>query len=130
MRFTVLALLHALVLTGCVSASFEGSVEPNRVVTDVLSDGATIAGRYDPSGFTAAHARNMAGASCNGGDVATYTEEMRDGQVVFFATCTNGTVHGAGSGINFTRTTPGSVTYSSIYSSNGQIVTTEGTLAM
>ncbi len=115
----------ALLLVACGGPSSESSVETNVVVTDVV-DGDKISGRYDPTGFTQANARKMAGFSCVDAQLATYGEAAVDGQNVFEATCTSGIVHGKGSGVNFTRTGVNSAKYSSIFSLNGELVFDSG----
>lgn len=116
----------ALVSACSTGPSANSPVGSNRVVTDVVSDGNTILGRYDPTTFTTENARRMAAFSCERGILASYGESVVDGQVVFQATCRDGTVHGAGSGANFQRTGPNSATYSSIFNLNGQITIAEG----
>ncbi|WP_152912388.1 hypothetical protein [Candidatus Rhodobacter oscarellae] len=127
MKNTYLGFPLLVVLTACAAGpSANSPVASNRVVTDVLSDGATILGRYDPASFTTANARKMASFSCERAILASFGESDVDGQRVFQATCRDGTVHGAGSGVNFERTGPNSVTYSSVFSLNGKITFAEG----
>lgn len=120
------ALVCLAILPACLAPSASQSVDANRVVTDVLDDGETIKGRYDPAGFTQAEARKMAAFSCEKAALASYSEAPTDGQVVFQATCRNGTVHGAGSGANFTRTGPNSAKFAVVFSDNGRIAMAEG----
>ncbi|MEM9852157.1 MAG: hypothetical protein AAF761_09175 [Pseudomonadota bacterium] len=61
MHKIILAAAAAAIPTGCVGPSAESAVIPNRAVTDLLDDGVTVLGRYDPAGFSAADAGKMAG---------------------------------------------------------------------
>lgn len=122
-----LSLPLIVILSACSTGpSSTSPVDSNRVVTDVLSDGNTISGRYDPAGITTANAKKMASFSCESAALASYGETVTDGQVVFQATCRDGTVHGAGSGVNFQKTSPNSATYSSVFKLNGNIAFAEG----
>ncbi|MEP4195569.1 MAG: hypothetical protein ABJL99_08035 [Aliishimia sp.] len=113
-------------LLACVAPSFTQPVDKDFAVSDVIDDGITIKGRYDPAGFTSANGRRMASFSCKEAALATYGETEVDGQIVFQATCRDGTVHGAGSGVNFIRVGPRMATYSSVFTLNGQITFADG----
>lgn len=124
--------MHRLIFAAAACASLAACLaapvpsDPNFVETDVQSDGVTVVGSYDPSGFSSDEVRKMAGFSCLAGDVASFTEAAAGTMMNFTAVCAQGTFHGAGSGVNFNRTGPKSATYSSIYSENGQIVQAQG----
>lgn len=121
----IFAVVACASLAGCLGgATFE---DPNFVKTDVQSDGMTVVGSYDPESFSSSEARKMAAFSCLGGDVASFSEADAGGNMEFTAVCAQGTFHGAGSGVNFTRTGPNAATYSSVYSENDVITYAEGT---
>jgi hypothetical protein len=111
-------------LAGCLTPS--APADPNFAKTDVQSDGVTVVGRYDPTGFNSADARKMASFSCLAGDLASFTETNAGGLTEFQAVCAQGTFHGSGSAVTFTRTGPNSATYTSIYTVNGAVTETEG----
>lgn len=124
----IFAIMACAGLAGCLGGA--APQDPNFVETDVQSDGVTVIGSYDPDSFSSSDARKMAAFSCLGGDVASFTESDSGGKKVFEAVCASGTVHGAGSGVNFTRTGPKSATYSSVYSVNGTVTVSEGPFAL
>ena len=124
------ALAAVLIASGCFSPSFTKPVERDVVVTDILDDGATIKGRYDPRGFTSANARKMAAVGCKNLRLASYTEADVYGQKVFEATCRDSIAFPAGTGVNFWRIEPSLVRYSAIFSLEGQLTAAKGTLPL
>lgn len=118
--------LLSFALAGCLAPSFTKPVDTNLLVSDVMDDGQTIKGRFDPAGFSNTEARRMAGFSCKNAALATFGVTDVDGQKVFQATCRDGTVHGAGAGVNFTRTGAKTAKYSSVFNLNGQLTIAEG----
>lgn len=116
----------ALLAACSTGPSSSKPVSVNEVVTDVLADGVTISGRYSPANVTSENARKMASFNCINALVATYGERDVDGQKEFQAVCSEGSVHGAGSGTNFVKTGPNSATYSAIFTLNGKITFSDG----
>ncbi len=90
MKNIFLLVSSVTLITACsIGPSANRPVAPDQIVADVVSGSNTIIGRYDPVGFTTEEARTIASFSCDKETLASYSESVVDGQIVFEATCSD-----------------------------------------
>lgn|GEM_PF-1899524 len=106
-------------LSACGGTDTMSRTNPNFFTADI-KDG-KLTGQYNPAGFDQQTVRQLLGANCGGGKLASYGETEAEGLVVFTATCAGG-MTAAGGSMEFQKDAAGKVvTEGTTYDADGNV---------